>query len=59
VALTGSPDALHARLRQGQPAVVGRIAANRLLLDLRTVLPHQDVALVTAISAAVPEARQP
>jgi L-seryl-tRNA(Ser) seleniumtransferase len=60
VALAGSPDALHARLRQGQPAVVGRIAANRLLLDLRTVLPHQDEALVAAIGAAyLPESRQP
>jgi L-seryl-tRNA(Ser) seleniumtransferase len=60
VGLPGSPDTLHARLRHGKTAVVGRIAADRLLFDLRTVLPDQDGALVTAISAAYAlESRQP
>jgi L-seryl-tRNA(Ser) seleniumtransferase len=49
VALAGTPDALHVRLRRGAPAVVGRIAAGRLLLDLRTVLPGQDEALLAAV----------
>jgi L-seryl-tRNA(Ser) seleniumtransferase len=49
VALHGAPDALHARLRQGAPAVVGRIVDDRLLLDLRTVLPEQDKDLLAAV----------
>jgi L-seryl-tRNA(Ser) seleniumtransferase len=53
VAIPGSPAALHARLRQGDPSVVGRIAEDRLLLDLRTVLPHQDKILFQALSAAL------
>jgi hypothetical protein len=32
----------------GTPAVVGRIQQDRLLLDLRSVLPHQDLAIVEA-----------
>jgi L-seryl-tRNA(Ser) seleniumtransferase len=53
VALPGSPDTLHAWLRQGTPAVVGRITDDRLLLDLRTVLPGQDDALLAAVLEAV------
>lgn len=49
IALPGPPDALHARLRQGHPAVVGRIQDDRLLLDLRTVLPEQDEALIARL----------
>jgi L-seryl-tRNA(Ser) seleniumtransferase len=37
------------RLRTGQPPVVGRVEADRLLLDARTVLPEQDEALVEAL----------
>jgi len=51
VALGGAPNALHAHLRMGTPAVVGRIADERLLLDMRTVLPQQDDALCTALIA--------
>ena len=39
-------------LRGELPAVVGRLEAGRLLLDLRSVLPEQDELLVTAILAA-------
>jgi L-seryl-tRNA(Ser) seleniumtransferase len=53
VALAGSPDKLHAKLRQGTPAVVGRVADDRLLLDLRTVLPGQDDALRAAVRDTV------
>jgi len=43
---------LDARLREGDPPVVGRIVDDRLLLDCRTVLPHQVVGLARALSAA-------
>jgi L-seryl-tRNA(Ser) seleniumtransferase len=54
VALTpaaGNVDQLAATLRTGDPAVVGRIAQGRLLLDLRTVFPGQDQELLAAIAA--------
>jgi L-seryl-tRNA(Ser) seleniumtransferase len=44
-------DDLARRLRTGTPAVFGHIDGGRLLLDLRTVLPEQDEALVAAIQA--------
>jgi len=47
------PDALAARLRAGDPAVVGRIEEGRLVLDPRTVMPGEDEALVAAVRAAV------
>lgn len=40
-----SVDALAEKLRQASPPVIGRIEANRLLLDPRTVLPEQDKTL--------------
>ena len=39
-------------LRKGEPAVVGRIAEDRLMLDLRSVMPREDGALTTAIARA-------
>jgi L-seryl-tRNA(Ser) seleniumtransferase len=42
------------RLRRGEPAVIGRIADGKLFLDLRTVLPREDGALVQAIAKARP-----
>ncbi|MDH7485500.1 MAG: L-seryl-tRNA(Sec) selenium transferase [Anaerolineae bacterium] len=47
-----SPDALAARLRAQEPPVIGRIEANRLLLDPRTVLPEEDAALLAAVRHA-------
>jgi L-seryl-tRNA(Ser) seleniumtransferase len=44
-----SVDDLHAALRTGQPSVFGRIQKERLLLDLRSVLPSQDRLLVEAV----------
>ena len=41
------------RLRTGDPPVVGRIEAEALLLDPRTVLPHQDRELVEAVRQAL------
>jgi len=46
-----TPDALEARLRQQTPPVIARIERDRLLLDLRTVLPDQDAALLRLIQA--------
>jgi L-seryl-tRNA(Ser) seleniumtransferase len=39
-------------LRRGEPAVIGRIADRRLLLDLRSVLPREDGELAQAIIRA-------
>jgi L-seryl-tRNA(Ser) seleniumtransferase len=40
-----SPDSLAARLRAGDPPVIGRIERDRFVLDLRTVLPEEDELL--------------
>jgi L-seryl-tRNA(Ser) seleniumtransferase len=39
------------KLRMGQPPVIARIADDRLLIDLRTVLPEQDAVLLKALQA--------
>ncbi|MBN1854608.1 MAG: L-seryl-tRNA(Sec) selenium transferase [Pirellulales bacterium] len=38
-------------LRLGKPAIIPRIQKDRVLLDLRSVFPHQDIDLVSAIAA--------
>jgi L-seryl-tRNA(Ser) seleniumtransferase len=43
---------LAARLRQGSPPIVGRLDAERLHLDLRTVFPRQDQEIVDTIARA-------
>ena len=53
LALTGDARQLEERLRLGHPAVIGRIAEGRLLLDLRTVPPSEEEALVVAVRAAL------
>ncbi|QNI07411.1 L-seryl-tRNA(Sec) selenium transferase [Mycobacterium kubicae] len=45
------PESYAARLRTGDPPVVGRIEAGRCLLDLRTVAPDEDELLVAAVRA--------
>ncbi len=52
VAIAGDAEALSARLRDGDPPVVGSIHEGRLLLDARTVLPSEDDALLAAVAAA-------
>ena len=42
-------DRLAAALRMGTPPVVARPVGDRLLLDLRSVLPRQDIAIVEAL----------
>ena len=46
------PELLAVPLRRGEPAVVGRLEAGRLLLDLRSVDPADDDRLVAAVLAA-------
>ena len=48
LALPGN-DALLARLRRGAPPVVGYLRQGRLILDLRTVAPEDDEALLAAV----------
>jgi L-seryl-tRNA(Ser) seleniumtransferase len=48
----GSVDDLAAALRRGAVPVVGYIAGGRLRIDLRTVFPEQDAAVVKAVKAA-------
>lgn len=44
------PDEVAARLRRNTPPIIARIEDNRVLLDLRTVEPEQDEALVAALA---------
>lgn len=41
------------RLRAATPAVVGRAKDGRLLLDLRSVMPHEDETLVSSVAGAL------
>ncbi len=52
LALAGG-DELLALLRLGEPAVVGYLRRGRLVLDLRTVAPEDDEALVGAVRRAL------
>jgi hypothetical protein len=36
-------------LKAGSPPVFGRLSDDRLLLDLRSILPRQDVELIDAL----------
>jgi L-seryl-tRNA(Ser) seleniumtransferase len=47
----GTADALATALRTGTPAVVGRIHDGKLLLDLRSVQPRDDMKLIAALEA--------
>ena len=52
----GGAEALAARLREGDPPLVGRIEDERVLLDPRTVLPDQDDALLRVVAEALANA---
>jgi L-seryl-tRNA(Ser) seleniumtransferase len=45
-----SPDRLAATLRHADPPVISRIEADRVLLDLRAILPEQDAVLAAAVA---------
>ncbi len=54
VAIGGGPaNGTLAALRQGTPAVIGRIEGGRVVLDLRTVEPERDAELQAAIDAVI------
>ena len=48
------PDEFLARLRAAEPPVIARIAAGRVLLDPRTVLPGEEEALLTTLATLPP-----
>jgi L-seryl-tRNA(Ser) seleniumtransferase len=50
-----NPEVFSAVLRRCRPAVVARIEHDRLVLDLRTVLPEEDSTLVTVLQCALQE----
>jgi len=49
----GTEHDLAYRLRTGNPAVIGRLQDGKLLLDVRTILPGQEDALLLAVQQAV------
>jgi L-seryl-tRNA(Ser) seleniumtransferase len=48
----GTEEALASRLRRGRPGVVGRVQDGRVWVDLRSVPPERDAALLAAIREA-------
>ncbi len=48
-----SADELAARLRGSEPPIIARIDEGRVLLDLRTVFPEQDAAVVAVLDGIV------
>jgi len=48
-----SPAALAERLRRGDPPVVAVVTRDRVVLDLRTVLPGEEAPLAQAVKAAL------
>ncbi len=48
-----TPDELAAALRARTPPVVARVAGDRLLVDLRTVLPEDEPALLSALKQSL------
>ena len=48
------PDSAAASLRRAEPPIIGRIQKDRVLFDLRTVLPEQEQALLEILSNRLP-----
>jgi L-seryl-tRNA(Ser) seleniumtransferase len=48
-----SANELAARLRTSDPPIISRVEEGRVLLDLRTVFPEQDIALAAALASIV------
>jgi L-seryl-tRNA(Ser) seleniumtransferase len=53
LAVDGPAATIERRLRSGEPPVIARIVDDRLLIDLRTVLPSEDADVVLAIRTAL------
>jgi L-seryl-tRNA(Ser) seleniumtransferase len=49
---TIAPDDIAARLRLGEPPVIGRVVDDRFVLDLKAVFEHEDELVVKAVLAA-------
>jgi L-seryl-tRNA(Ser) seleniumtransferase len=49
----GTAEQLAEALRTGIPAVVGRVQNDRIILDLRSVMPRDDLSLVIAFNSLV------
>ncbi len=45
------PNALAARLRKARPAIIARVAEDKVMLDPRTVLPDQEAVLLKSLHA--------
>lgn len=54
-----SADRLAGLLRMGKTPVVAAVREDRLVIDLRSVLPRQDIQLVEAFAAISPKAEAP
>ncbi|PYO80762.1 MAG: L-seryl-tRNA(Sec) selenium transferase, partial [Gemmatimonadetes bacterium] len=48
-----TPDTLSARLRDGEPPIIPRIAGDHVLLDPRTIFPEQLETVAGAVRAAL------
>jgi L-seryl-tRNA(Ser) seleniumtransferase len=55
IAINGKADAIERKLRTSTGAIIGRIENERMLLDLRSILPDQDESLAKAILNALEE----
>ena len=53
IGVSREPQQLEERLRLGDPSVIARIADGRLLVDLRTIQPDEDVVVADALRAAL------
>ena len=53
IKITGKPSALSDKLRSFTTPVIPRSAASGVLIDLRTVFPHQDSILAEAIKTCL------
>jgi L-seryl-tRNA(Ser) seleniumtransferase len=50
LALSGDAIAIERALRAGSPSVIARVTEGRVLIDLRTIFPHEDSELVNTLS---------
>ncbi len=49
------PDHLTAALRRTEPPVIGRVVDDRLVMDVRTILPDEEEELIGSLVAALEE----
>lgn len=58
-ATDGNATALCDKLRHASPSVIGRVENERLVLDLRTVFPRQDIQLIEGVHSVLCPEPQP